>query len=144
AALKWPAQFRFSHLRALAFAPDSKTVAAASRDRTIVLWDVARRKVRFTLKGHTGIVHTIAFARDGKALASGGGPYDKAGEVLLWEVATGKRKAQLDLTTRFGTIKGLAFSPDGKKLAIVGPNMKGGVQLWDVAKQKEVAAFKGH
>ena len=35
------------------------------------LWDVRTRKELATLKGHTGDVYSVAFAPDGKTLATG-------------------------------------------------------------------------
>jgi len=69
-------------LRAVAFAPDGKSIAAASAVGTVVVWDVATAKERETLKGHDAQINTLAYAPDGSILASGGA--DKV--VRLWEV----------------------------------------------------------
>jgi WD40 repeat protein len=51
----------------VAFSPDGKTLASASSDNTIRLWDVASRQtLGAPLTGHTDIVESVAFSPDGK------------------------------------------------------------------------------
>src|SRR5438105_10619521 len=68
----------------VAFAPDGKTLATASADRTVRLWDVATGRPRMALKGHTEVVSAVAYSGDGKTLASAS--FD--GTVKLWDAAT--------------------------------------------------------
>src|SRR5687767_8656077 len=57
---------------AVVFSSDGKTLATASFDGTIKLWDFATGKESQVLKGHTGPVNTVAFNNDGTVVASGG------------------------------------------------------------------------
>ena len=103
-----------------------KTLASASGDKTVRLWDLATNKERATLKGHTESVISVAFSPDGKILASAS--HDKT--VKLWDVATGKERVTLKGT------QAVAFSPDGRMLASAGGsivNAPGELKVWDIA-----------
>jgi WD40 repeat protein len=51
----------------MAFSPDGKTIASASRDQTVLLWDADSGTRKTTLKGHTDQVLSVAFSPDGKS-----------------------------------------------------------------------------
>ena len=52
---------------AVAFGPDSKTLASASYDGTLKLWDMTTGKERATLGEYTGCLGCVAFSADGDA-----------------------------------------------------------------------------
>jgi WD40 repeat protein len=67
-----------------AFAPDSRTFATASLDRTVRLWNVASGQEVLSLEGHFGPVRALAFAPDGRALAACGDGPEGSTEVIVW------------------------------------------------------------
>jgi dipeptidyl aminopeptidase/acylaminoacyl peptidase len=60
------------------------------------------------------MVWAAAFSPDGKTLATVSGLYDRPGELIFWDTATGKQRARASADKG---IRSLAFSPDGKALA---------------------------
>ncbi|MBW4627967.1 MAG: WD40 repeat domain-containing protein [Brasilonema octagenarum HA4186-MV1] len=107
----------------VSFSRDGKTLASASFDQTIKLWNVATDK-QTTLTGHSDKVKSIAFSPDGKTLASAS--FDKT--IKLWDVGTGQEK-----TTLIGhsdVVYSVAFSSDGKTLASASADNT--VILWDL------------
>lgn len=94
-----------------ALSPDGKQLASASRrsnaepGTTIRLWDTTTGKLERTLEGHRKDVRSVAFAPDGKVLASA----SDDNSIGLWEVATGKLR-----NGPFEDYTGpIAFPPDG-------------------------------
>jgi WD40 repeat protein len=72
-------------VRAVAPAPDGKTLATGGQDRTIRLWDRETARELRQLQGHPGD-GAVAFAPNGDQLLSWGG--DKG--LRLWDVAAAK------------------------------------------------------
>ena len=102
------------------FSPDGKTLALASRDKTVQLWDVSSGTLLKSLAGHSSFVNAVAFAPDGRTLASGGNDQT----VRLWNAETGRELMQLDSgKIALGQVQALAFSQDGKNLLAGGGNL---------------------
>jgi WD40 repeat protein len=84
----------------MAFSPDGKMLAAASRlDRPPLLWDVRTGKLLGEVSGHKSTVTALAFSADGRTLFSAG--FD--GTILAWDVdrlALRQPERPRDLTQR--------------------------------------------
>ena len=100
-------------------------------------WRAQSRGRQFmTLKGHTGIVWTVAWSPDGNMIASGA----QDGTVKLWDSHTGKQIRELALHE--GTIMSISFSSSGRWLSI-GPEW-GDLKVWDFESGSMVLTNKGH
>ena len=120
----------------IAFSPDGRILATSSDDLIIMLWDVATgQQIGQRLQGHGGAVGFITFSPDSTILASGGSSEYLAGgriegQVILWDVATG-RQIGSPLTPDGGyTVRALDFDAEGRRL-VSGSDL-GVVVVWDV------------
>ena len=109
--------------------PRGKTVASASADATVRLWDLESGALDQGPLQHGNGVRALAYSPDGGRLAAG----DRDGKVKLWNTATGE---ELPLTAQPEEIACswvwyLAFDPTGERL-VAGCN-EVHMLLWDLA-----------
>jgi WD40 repeat protein len=83
---------------------------------------------------HRHPVRCVAFSADGKTLVTGGGFNDLAGEVRLWDVATGTERAHLKGLR--AVVTALALAPAGQTLASA--SLGGFVRFWDGTNGREL------
>jgi WD40 repeat protein/serine/threonine protein kinase len=131
---------------AVAFSPDGRLLASASRGRGIVkLWSMDAGELMATLKGRRDTPKEgwkvrwysgVAFSPDGETLASAG--MDES--VELWDVSSEKQITTLRGHTGF--VQSVAFSHQGDILASGGTDTT--VKLWDLASGRLDSTLRGH
>ncbi|MEH2183680.1 AAA-like domain-containing protein, partial [Nostoc sp.] len=117
----------------VAFSPDGQTIASASRDKTVKLWNCKGQLLQ-TLQGHSDSVWGVAFSPDGRTIASA----SSDNTVKLWN-----RKGQLlqTLQGHSNSVLGVAFSPDGQTIASASYDKT--VKLWN-RKGQLLQTLQGH
>jgi len=134
-------------ITALAFAPSGELVSTAG-DGSALAWNLQPEwKLERTIgTGDTGSpladrVNALAFTRDGKQLATGGGEPTRGGEIKLWDVANGQLARDFP-KIHSDTVLTLEFSPDGQQLASGAADKM--ARIVDLATGKVARNFEGH
>ena len=131
-----PLEGHTSSITELVFSSDGTTLASASEDRTIRLWDVTTGTHKHKLTGHNSYIYSIAFSPDGTILASGSGN----GKIRIWDATTGQYRVTLEGHQSY--VNSLAFSSDGKTL--VSGSADQTIRLWDASTLQYRVTLEGH
>ncbi|MDX2197433.1 MAG: caspase family protein [Phycisphaerae bacterium] len=106
--------------------PDGRSLATASRDATVRLWDIASGAEARIITGHLSNVYTAEFSPDGKRLASG----DSGGLVQVNVVERRSVETSLQLSGPLRLVQKLSFFSDGQRLAIQSLNKN--LYIWRI------------
>ena len=126
--------------RCIAVSRDGRFCAAGA-DTNVLVWDTWSGGLLARLHGHADKVTALAFAPDGRRLATAGGEYEGKASldrtVRLWTVGTWREQ-----TTFTAAVHHVAFSPDSRWLAAAGADHF--IWLWDARTSKAHGALIGH
>jgi WD40 repeat protein len=124
-------------VEAVALGPHARWAASCAlrlyeADMVVQLWDLTIVAERRRLRGHTGNVHCLAVAPNGRRVAAGSAD----GMVCLWSLSDADAPS-LCLQGHAGPVTGVTFVPGGESL--LSGSHDGSVRLWDL----KTGAVKG-
>jgi WD40 repeat protein len=108
-------------VNSIAFTPDGETIATASKDRTVRIWD-RHGKLLNILNGHLSLVESVSFSPDRKFLVSA----EHNGRIIVWQANGIMLHSFL---AHQSVVSSVAFSPDSK--AIASASWDNRIRLWE-------------
>lgn len=145
-----------AEIKACAVSPDGTSIASASKDTTIKLWDATTQAGPTPSPLSSHWIKSCAFSPDGKYAITLSEPkspklwdtftnveykfglsqYPEAQVLTVWDARTGE---ELETPPKHATA--FSFSPDGS--LIVSGTSEGTVKLWDVITGEEIMSLAG-
>lgn len=109
---------RGNGVTALAVNPWSP-IAAVAGHKQVFLYNTQTLELEGVLPFPEGVAHILKFSRDGQWLLAGGGRGSHSGKVILWDLKTGKRIAEVG--SEYDVVLAADVSPDHTQVALGGP-----------------------
>ncbi|MBW0479724.1 hypothetical protein O181_019439 [Austropuccinia psidii MF-1] len=126
-----------SHITALAFHPTFSSLASASEDSTIKIWDYETGEFEVTLKGHTKVVCDVDYDSKGTFLASCSSDLT----VKLWDCSNHYRCIKT-LYDHDHSVSSCRFLPGDTHLVSASRDQT--IKVWEVATSFCVKTLRGH
>jgi WD40 repeat protein/serine/threonine protein kinase len=120
-------------LSAVEVSPDGRTLAEASENGIVELWDIATETRTALLRGVLLGYHSLAISPHGERLAAASNGQEA---VKLWDLESHEEVATLSGQGSY--FQSLQFSPDGNTIGA--RNWNGVVHLWSAPSWKEIEA----
>lgn len=130
---------RANGVTALAVNPWSP-LAAVSGHKQVLLYNTSTLELAGVLAFPEGQPHVLKFSRNGQLLLVGGGRGAHSGKVVLFDVKTGSRVAEIG--DEYDVVLAADLSPDQSLVALGGP--KKIVRVYSVATGEQVYELKKH
>jgi WD40 repeat protein len=125
-----------SFVNYLVFSHDGQTLASASADKTIKIWNFATGQAIRTLTGHSSFVNYLEISPDGQTLVSASA--DKT--IKVWNLATGQ--VIYTFTGHSNYVNYLAISPDGQTLVSASADKT--IKIWNLGTGQLIHTLMGH
>jgi len=129
----------------MAVSPDAKTLATASADGLVKLWEIAAAKELFRIEAHVGAVFGVAFNSNATELVTVGA--DK--QLKVWDLQT--RQSFVTINGKKHTFNAVAWSADGKTVVAGADDGRlysytdfkrhSGAQSSDTGKERELGSW---
>ncbi|MGB3346188.1 MAG: tetratricopeptide repeat protein, partial [Candidatus Humimicrobiia bacterium] len=123
-------------VNSIAISLDGRYAISSSSDRTLMLWDLTKKRHVHTYVGNKKNVEAVAISPDGKYVISG----DDDMKLNKWDFK--KKNIIHTFEGHKGSIKDVHVTPDGK-FAISGSD-DNTLKLWDLKSCECIQTFKGH
>jgi len=124
-----------SAVNSIALSADGQTLATASSDQTIKIWDNRSGRLLRTLFGHDAGITQLSFSKDSRQLFSG----DATGEVWVWDAESFQKVRSM--RGHLGAIQDISSDNRGY-LATASTDET--IRIWDIStgyERKKLAAF---
>lgn len=119
--------------RSVAFSSNSRYLASAAANG-VHIWDLKRRSIKISLKGHIADVGTVGFAAEGQVVSG-----DEHGVLKVWDINRGDSSNDMKRTGRMAALNHLEVSSAGQ---VACGYADGCFTMWDAASLSIVSQYQ--